>query len=114
MLNNPDDVQFVAVTFDPQRDTPQVLKAYGEAFNAGENFHFLTGDSLQVEAFMDSARVRSQVSLSQTTESGKEIYFLNHSDKIMVFDQKGRVIIEYGGSMKMVPSLLAEDLKKIR
>src|SRR5690554_6621543 len=52
LLNSPDDVQFVAMTFDPDRDTPQVLKRYGEAFKTGENFHFLTGDSLQIEAFM--------------------------------------------------------------
>lgn len=114
LLNHPDDIQFVAMTFDPKRDTPKVLKAYGEAFNTGQNFNFLTGDTLQIEAFMDSARVRSQVSLRQVTDTGKEIYFMNHSDKIMVFDKKGRVIIEYGGSMKMVPSLLAEDLKNIR
>src|SRR5690554_4179834 len=94
-LNYPDNVQFVAVSFDPLRDTPSVLKRYGEVFGTGKNFTFLTGDTLQVNAFLDSARVRVNVSMQQTTESGKEIYFMNHSDKVMVFDKKGRLIIEY-------------------
>lgn len=112
-LNHPDNVQFVAMSFDPLRDTPSVLKRYGELFGTGKNFTFLTGDTLQVNAFLDSARVRVNVSMQQTTESGKEIYFMNHSDKVMVFDKKGRLIIEYGGSYPQVPKLLTEDFQQI-
>lgn len=113
-LNYPEDVQFVAATFDPVRDTPSKLKQYGKAFGVDENFTFLTGDSTEVFALMDSARVRSQVSFTQQTESGKELYFINHSDKIMVLDKQARVIFEYGGSQPMIPSLVVEDLNKVR
>jgi len=113
-LGTPDDVQFLGFTFDPQRDTPSVLANYKDAFNVEKNFDFLTGDSTVVSALMDSLRVRSQVSFSTTTEAGEELYFLNHSDKIMVLDPKSRVIIEYGGSQPMVPNLIIEDLQKIR
>ncbi len=113
-MNYPDDVQFVAATFDPVRDTPSKLKQYGRAFEVDENFTFLTGDSTQVFALMDSARVRSQVSFTQQTEDGKELYFINHSDKIMVLDKQARVIFEYGGSQPMIPSLVIEDLNKVR
>ena len=113
-MNNPEDVQFIAATFDPARDTPSRLKQYGEAFGIGENFTFLTGDSTEVFALMDSARVRSQVSITQETESGEELYFINHSDKIMVLDKQARVIFEYGGSQPMIPSLVVEDLNKVR
>ncbi|SMO71431.1 SCO family protein [Gracilimonas mengyeensis] len=113
-LNNPEDVQFVAATFDPERDMPSVLKKYGEAFGVDENFTFLTGDSTEVFALMDSARVRSQVSMRQDTEDGGEIYFINHSDKIMVLDKQSRLILEYGGSQPMIPSVVKEDLERIR
>ncbi|WP_428235861.1 SCO family protein [Gracilimonas sp.] len=113
-LNYPEDVQFVAATFDPVRDTPSKLKQYGKAFGVDENFTFLTGDSTEVFALMDSARVRSQVSFTQQTESGKELYFINHSDKIMVLDKQAQVIFEYGGSQPMIPSLVVEDLNKVR
>ncbi|MEQ8525204.1 SCO family protein [Gracilimonas sp.] len=113
-MDYPGDVQFVAASFDPVRDTPSNLKKYGNAFGVDENFTFLTGDSTQVFALMDSARVRSQVSFTQETESGAELYFINHSDKIMVLDKQARVIFEYGGSQPMIPSLVIEDLNKVR
>ncbi|MEQ9308187.1 MAG: SCO family protein [Balneolaceae bacterium] len=113
-LGYPEDVQFLGVTFDPTRDTPSVLANYKKVFKLDKNFDFLTGEASTISAFMDSVRVRSQVSLSTTTEDGKELYFMNHSDKIMVLDKKSRVIIEYGGSMPQVPTLIIEDFQKLR
>ncbi len=113
-LGYPDDVRFLGVTFDPERDTPSVLANYKEVFKLDKNFDFLTGDPSTISAFMDSVRVRSQISLSTITDDGKELYFMNHSDKIMVLDKKSRVIIEYGGSMPQIPNLIIEDFQKLR
>lgn len=113
-LGNPDDVQFLGFTFDPARDTPSIMKNYKDAFDLNNNFDFLTGDTTIVSALMDSLRVRTQVSFTTTTEAGNELYFLNHSDKIMVLDPQSRVIIEYGGSQPMVPNLIIEDFQRIR
>lgn len=112
-LNYPDDVEFVAATFDPMRDTPSVLKKYSSPFKVDKNFSFLTGDSTTVHTFLDSAKVRTQVSMTTTTDDGRELYFLNHSDKIMVLDKQGRVVLEYGGSMTKTEFII-EDLNKIR
>lgn len=112
-MNYPDDIVFVAASFDPKRDIPSVLKDYARPFKTDKNFTFLTGDSAEVATFLDSARVRTQVSMRTTTDDGKELYFLNHSDKIMVLDKKGRVVLEYGGSMTK-PKFIIEDLNKIR
>tara|TARA_R110000868_G_scaffold235273_8_gene489112 strand:+ start:21042 stop:21629 length:588 start_codon:yes stop_codon:yes gene_type:complete len=113
-MGYPDDVQFLGVTFDPERDTPSVLANYKQVFKLNENFDFLTGDPSTINAFMDSVRVRSQVSFTTTTDDGRELYFMNHSDKIMVLDKKSRIIIEYGGSMPQVPTLIIEDFQKLR
>jgi protein SCO1/2 len=113
-IGAPDNVQFLAVSFDPNRDTPSVLTEYKNVWGVDQNFDFLTGDSLQISAMMDSLRVRTQVSFSTTTESGEELYFLNHSDKIMVIDPKSRVIIEYGGSQPQVPKLIIEDFENLQ
>lgn len=112
-LNSPDDVQFLGLTFDPKRDTPEVLKKYKEVFNLDKNFDFLTGDSTTVSQFMDSVRVRSQVSFVQEREDGNDVYFMNHSDKIMVVNPRGEVIFEYGGSMTPVKYII-EDLQTVR
>ena len=112
-LGYPSNVQFLGVSFDPLRDTPDVLHRYKEVFKVDENVNFLTGEPKVVQSFMDSVRVRTQESMRTTTDSGKEIYFLNHSDKIMVMNPKGEIIIEYGGSMPSIPSLIVQDLQSL-
>ena len=112
-LGYPSNVQFLGVSFDPLRDTPEILHRYKEVFKVDENVNFLTGEPKVVQSFMDSVRVRTQESMRTTTESGKEIYFLNHSDKIMVMNPKGEIIIEYGGSMPSIPSLIVQDLQSL-
>ncbi|HCI69427.1 MAG: SCO family protein [Bacteroidetes bacterium] len=112
-FSNPDDIQFLGITFDPKRDTPEVLKNYKGLFNLDKNFDFLTADSTTIAELMDSVRVRSQVSFTQVREDDKEVYFMNHSDKIIVLDKKGRIIFEYGGSMTPV-SYIVEDLQTVR
>jgi len=37
------DARLISITIDPQYDTPARLKAYAERYNAGEQWHFLTG-----------------------------------------------------------------------
>lgn len=112
-LGYPSNVQFLGVSFDPVRDTPEILHRYKEVFKVDENVNFLTGEPKMVQSFMDSVRVRTQESMRTTTDSGKEIYFLNHSDKIMVMNPKGEIIIEYGGSMPSIPSLIVQDLQSL-
>ncbi len=38
-----DEVQMVSVSIDPEYDTPERLRAYADLFEAGPQWHFLTG-----------------------------------------------------------------------
>lgn len=112
-MDRPDDIQFVVATFDPDRDTPEVLKNYAEAFNMDQPpFRFLTGSVDEIDAFMERVGVRSQVSYTRETEDGNELYFLNHSDKILLIDENSRLIMDYGGSMTPV-NIIIEDLNRL-
>lgn len=112
-MENPGDVQFVLVTFDPKRDTPDVLKDYAKSFEMDkEPFQFLTADSATIASFMDRMNVRTRESYSKELENGERMYFLNHSDKILLIDEESRLIFDYGGSMTPVDIIL-EDLNKL-
>jgi protein SCO1/2 len=43
------DIFFYSISIDPQRDTPQVLKAYAEKYRAGPGWLFLTGKKEDIE-----------------------------------------------------------------
>ncbi len=110
---NPGDTQFVLITFDPERDTPDELKKYASAFEMDKGpFHFLTGDTEIVDALMRRVSVRTAIDEKRVTETGRSIYFINHSDKILLIDQKSRLVFDYGGSMTPT-EIIVEDLNKL-
>lgn len=112
-LDNPGNTRFVLVTFDPERDTPEVLKQYADAFDMDRDpFQFLTADSATIEDFMQRVSVRTQESYSRESEGGDRMYFINHSDKILLIDEQSRLIFDYGGSMTPV-NIIVEDLRKL-
>lgn len=112
-LDDPGDTQFVLITFDPERDTPEMLKHYAQAFNMDrEPFRFLTGDPETIDALMKRVRVRTAVSDERVTENGDRFYFLSHSDKILLIDSNSRLVFDYGGSMTP-PTIIVEDLAKL-
>jgi len=112
-LEDPGNTQFLLVTFDPERDTPEVLKSYADAFDMDKKpFRFLTGDPETIDSFMRRVSVRTQESYSRELENDERMYFLSHSDKILLIDQNSRLIFDYGGSMTPV-SILIEDLNKL-
>ena len=112
-MSNPGDTKFVLVTFDPERDTPEVLKSYAKAFDMDrEPFQFLTGDPETIDDFMKRVSVRTQESYSKELDDGDRMYFLNHSDKILLINENSELIFDYGGSMTPV-NIIIEDLNKL-
>lgn len=110
---HPEDTQFALITFDPERDRPDVLKSYAGAFDMDRDpFHFLTGSPEEIERLMERVKIRKEVSSEQETDSGESIYFLSHSDKILLIDSQSRLVFDYGGSMTPV-DIVAEDLSKL-
>jgi protein SCO1 len=44
------DVRLASISLDPQRDTPAILKGYGERFDARPGWQFLTGRPQDIDA----------------------------------------------------------------
>ena len=110
---HPEGTQFALITFDPERDRPEDLKNYAGAFEMDRDpFHFLTGSPEEIDRLMERVKIRTAVSSEQVTESGESIYFLSHSDKILLIDQNSQLVFDYGGSMTPV-DIVAEDLSKL-
>ena len=43
------DVTFISISLDPERDTPEVLRAYAQAHGVGPGWYFLTGKRDDIE-----------------------------------------------------------------
>jgi protein SCO1/2 len=81
-------IAFVSITVDPERDTPEVLKGYAEAFGAGSGgWHFLTGD---LAAVREVAR-RYGVAVSGRGDA------IDHTLLTSLIDQRGTLRVQYLG-----------------
>jgi cytochrome oxidase Cu insertion factor (SCO1/SenC/PrrC family)/cytochrome c2 len=59
------DIFFISMTVDPETDTPERLKAFADAFDAGPGWQFLTGQPEDVKAINYKLGDRSQKNLSE-------------------------------------------------
>lgn len=50
-------IRWISVSVDPEYDTPERLRAYAQRFDAGPNWHFLTGELEQIVALQKAFAV---------------------------------------------------------
>jgi protein SCO1/2 len=95
----------VFVTIDPERDTPEILKAYVGSFGPG--FTALRGSAEQTAA----AAKEFKVLYAKVPGRSPGSYTMDHSAAAFVFDPQGRVrlYVPYGSD----PTKLAGDIQQL-
>ncbi|WNF35790.1 SCO family protein [Bacillaceae bacterium IKA-2] len=102
------DVQFVSFTVDPDFDDPKGLKKYGEAYGADfENYHFLTGYS--IEEITDFAETSFKSIVLEIPDAND----IMHSVNFYLVDGDGKVIRIYDGNTDFDEKAIIKDLKNI-
>ena len=101
-------VQGIFVTVDPERDTPELLKAYIENFDAG--FVGLRGNADETKA----AARHFKVFYAKVPGSTEAYYTMDHTAGSYVFDAKGKVRLftRYGSGTEALKSDLQRLLKE--
>jgi protein SCO1/2 len=83
-------IAFVSITVDPERDTPEVLKEYGEAFGADfAGWFFLTGAPSTIADV-----VRRYGVFAAKAESGN----VDHTFLTSLVDRRGVMRVQYVGA----------------
>src|SRR5690242_3868322 len=98
-----DAVRPVFITVDPERDTPETLKAYVTSFDAP--ILALTGSAEQVARAAKGYRVY----YAKHPEAGGD-YSMDHSSVIYVMDPQGRFTASF--THESAPEQISERLKK--
>jgi protein SCO1/2 len=98
------DVRLVSVSFDPQFDTPPVLKAHAERLQADPLIWlFMTGDRDEVERFA----ARFGVSVERAEQNPIDI---THNLRTAIIDAEGRLVKVHTGN-SWTPADVLGDLK---
>ncbi|MGH6834360.1 MAG: SCO family protein [Methylocella sp.] len=91
------------VTVDPERDTPEVLKAYLENFDS--RIIGLTGDPSRTEAIAKSFRVYAKKVPGEKTGD----YTVDHTGVVYLMDRRGKFVSSF--NLQRPPQLAARELE---
>ena len=93
----------VSISFDPEVDTPQVLKEYAQAWGFDiPGWHFLTGSQDEIVKVMGEYGVFYElVSPEEHVHPGGEVHpherGFNHMNQAVLIDQRGMIRRQYLG-----------------
>jgi protein SCO1 len=98
----PTNWHFLSVTFDPEFDTPSVLKAYGERYQYDpERWSFLTGPKEKISELASGSDLKFE------RESG----FINHNFRTLIIDAAGHLQMVFPTGGNLSDAIVSEMLK---
>lgn len=101
-----DRVHLVSITFDPEHDTPAVLKEHAKRLDADPAvWTFLTGEPDEIDRWS----ARFGVTVSREGKDGDDII---HNLRTAIFDKAGRLVKIYNGT-DWTPQQVLGDLETI-
>jgi len=92
-------VRLLSISVDPERDTPEKLRAYGEAYGArGDLWRFLTGSPTEVERTvvkgfkMAMAKVPARDAPRESDDELRaQAFDILHGDRLVLVDAEARI-----------------------
>jgi len=112
-LQDTSGVQFVEITFDPERDTPSVLRNYKKNYRLNDQFSVLTGQPAIIDSLMNRLQIVAQKTRIDSVHQDENEYFMRHSNTIYVMDKYGRIRADFMAS-RVPPEHVVEIIQKLR
>ena len=107
------NVKFVALSFDPDRDTPEVLTDFAKIRELDFNdWTLLTGNKNTINDLIKRFDVRAIKTDESINEDGKSEYSMMHTDRISLIDSNGKLRKNYKGSTLNIEELI-NDIKTL-
>jgi protein SCO1/2 len=85
------NIGLLSITVDPERDTPQKLRQYGQIFGARDGlWRYLTGPQQEVERTVVKGFHIAMAKMPQA-DSHTEAFDIMHGERLVLVDAKGRI-----------------------
>ncbi|MFS8629783.1 MAG: SCO family protein [Bacillales bacterium] len=102
-------VELVSFSVDPEVDTPDALKKFGEHFSADfDNYNFLTGYD---QEFIEEFARENFKELVDKPENDDQVI---HGTRFYLMDQEGRIVKYYSGLSDIPFEEIIDDIKKLQ
>jgi len=104
-----DEIHFISISFDPDRDTPDILADYARNYRLeDEKWSLLTGDRRTISSLMERLEIATVKTPTRFTQSGDQIYFIDHTDRVSLIDKEGNLRRNYRGSELKSEEVIAD------
>jgi len=106
-----DKIRLISISFDPEHDTPEVIKLYGAGFEGGEpEWVFLTTSS--EETLLPITSKYGQLVIKEYDESGEYTGSMAHVLRAFLIDRSKNIRQEYSVSF-LHDELVSTDIKTL-
>ncbi len=112
-LDDTTGIQFIEISFDPERDTPSVLKDYKNLYQLNNQFSMLTGDTTTVNTLLDKLEIVAVKTEPDSASQKTGNYNMRHSNTIYLMDENSKIRAEYPAS-RVPPKHVIEDINFLR
>lgn len=103
-------IRIVVISFDPERDTPSVLKKYAELRDYNlSRWTFLSGSAENTKEVMLKLDIKAIKTDSSFSEDGMLSYSIIHTDRLSLIDEDGKLKKTYKGSIANISEAI-EDI----
>ena len=106
------EVAIVAVTVDPERDTPAAMTEFSRRWGMLDRWVFLTGTERQLETIWQyywARHVRREI--PGATAGAKPSHTIGHGSPVHVFDRTGRIRVVFDADFQ--PAQLTHDIEAL-
>ena len=112
-LDDEDDFMLVSISFDPDRDTPEILYQYADNYRINQaNWRFLTGEKSNVDSLLEKLGIATVKTPTRFDENNTPIYFIDHTDRVTLIDREGNIRKHYNGS-ELNSDEAIEDIRQL-
>ncbi len=97
-----DAAQFLSISVDPERDTPEVLQTYADKFKANpRQWSFLTGPKQEVDRMLNEFKLGASENIAE------------HTSRLVLVDKNSEVRGYYPGTEEDAIDSLQRDLQRL-
>lgn len=112
-LEDSSGINFIEISFDPERDTPSVLKEYKNLYGLNNQFTLLTGQTATIDTLLSNLDIIAEKTIVDSLGHDSSNYAMRHSNTIYLMDQNGYIRAEYPAH-RVPPEHVTEDIQNLR
>ncbi len=112
-LDDTTGINFIEISFDPERDTPSVLKEYKDQYRLNDQFTMLTGDTSAVHPLLDQLDIVAEKTVIDSLGHDSTNYAMRHSNTLYLMDRDGYIRAEYPAH-RVTPEHVKDDINYLR